>query len=139
MGAATITHAMQQYPDLQPNKVILEMPFGSLSDAVKGRVRMMGLPAQPLSTLLTFWGGTEQGFWAFGFQPSAYASAIHCPVLQQWGALDKRVTKQETDAVFNGIASKNKKLVVYPALGHQSLLKGDSTTWVNEVGRFLEN
>lgn len=139
MGAATITNAMQAYPEIQPDKVILEMPFGSLSDAVKGRVRMIGLPEQPLSGLLTFWGGTEQGFWAFSYQPSAYAASIHCPVLQQWGALDKRVSKQETEAVYEGLGSDKKKLVIYPQLGHQSLYKGDSLTWNREVSRFLEN
>ena len=139
MGAATITRAFELYDDLKPDKVMLEMPFGSLSDAVKGRVRMMGLPEQPLSGLLTFWGGAEQGFWAFNYKPSQYAAAIQCPVLLQWGAKDQRVSKEETEAVFAGIGSKDKKLVVYPELGHQSLCNGDSLTWQSEVKKFLAN
>lgn len=63
LGAATITKAMAEYDEIHPEKVILEMPFGSLTDAVKGRMRMMNLPTQPLTTLLTFWGGAEHGFW----------------------------------------------------------------------------
>ncbi len=61
LGAATITKAMTDYKDLHPSKVILEMPFGSLTDAVKGKLRIMQLPLQPLTTLLTFWGAVEQG------------------------------------------------------------------------------
>lgn len=72
MGAAAITKAMNDYP-LQPTKVILEMPFGSIQEAAEGRIKMMGLPPEPLATLITFWGGTEHGFWAFGMKPSEYA------------------------------------------------------------------
>jgi len=50
MGASTITKAIKDY-QLQAAKVILEMPFGTIEDAVKGRVKMMGLPVQPISTL----------------------------------------------------------------------------------------
>lgn len=70
---------------MQPSKIILEMPFGSLNNAVKGRVRTMGLPEQPISTLLCFWGGAEQGFWAFNHNPYEYAQKITCPTLLQWG------------------------------------------------------
>ena len=59
------------------------MPFGSLPDAVKGRVKIMGLPQEPISTLLTFWGGVQNGFWAFNLKPSEYAKKIKCPVLLQ--------------------------------------------------------
>lgn len=138
MGAAAILKAMHTYADLQPQKVILEMPFGALSDAVKGRVRMMGIPQEPISTLLTFWGGIEQGFWAFDYQPAAYAKSIHCPVLLQWGQQDQRVTQQETAAVFENLGTPQKKLVIYPTLGHESLLKGDSKTWLASVGGFLQ-
>ena len=41
MGASTITKAINDYA-LQPKKIILEMPFGTIEDAVEGRVKMMG-------------------------------------------------------------------------------------------------
>src|SRR5437868_12664982 len=41
MGASTITKAIHDY-SLQPNKIILEMPFGSIVRAAEGRIRMMG-------------------------------------------------------------------------------------------------
>lgn len=137
MGASTITKAIKDY-DLQPQQVILEMPFGTIEDAVKGRVKMMGLPAQPISTLLTFWGGTEHGFWAFGMKPQEYAKKITCPSLLQWGKNDPRVTRSEQDILFKNITSADKKFVVYENSGHESLCKKENEKWVNEVKAFLK-
>jgi hypothetical protein len=58
MGAAAVSKAINDYP-LQPSKIILEMPFGSLLEAAEGRIKIMKLPPEPLATLITFWGGTE--------------------------------------------------------------------------------
>jgi uncharacterized protein len=136
LGAATITHAISKFK-LQPAKVILEMPFGSLLQAVKGRVKMMGLPQQPISSMLTFWGGVERGFWAFNLEPCEYAKDIHCPVLLQWGAKDPRVTRQETDCIYKNIASESKKLVVYETAAHQSLCDKEPEKWRKEIKLFL--
>lgn len=136
LGAATITHAISEY-HIEPSKIILEMPFGALTDAVKGRVRIMGLPEQPIATLLTFWGGTEQGFWAFSHNPSAYAKSVNCPVLLQWGAKDPRVTREEIDAIYKNLVIPTKKLVVYESAGHESLCKKETLKWQAEVRAFL--
>lgn len=138
LGAATITKTINDY-EIKPNKIILEMPFGSLSDAVKGRVRTMGLPEQPIATLLSFWGGTQQGFWAFSHNPFEYAQSIKCPTLLQWGVLDKRVTLTETQAIFTNIASSKKKLVKYEQCGHVSLCKNEYNKWIEEVTNFLQD
>jgi alpha-beta hydrolase superfamily lysophospholipase len=138
MGAATIMKTINDYPDVKPQKVILEMPFGSLQDAVKGRVRMMGLPQQPISTLLTFWGGTEQGFWAFGFKPWDYAKKIDCPVLLQWGVNDKRVTEKETNKILANLASADKTLIKYENSQHESLCAKEHEKWVYSVSAFLD-
>ena len=139
LGAATIIKAMADYKDIQPSKIILQMSFGSLADAVNGRLRMMGLPQQPLSTLLTFWGGMEQGFWGFGFKPYLYAKAITTPVLYQWGQSDQRVTQAETEAIYANLASPRKKLVIYENCGHESLLKAQPEKWTAEVYNFLKD
>jgi alpha-beta hydrolase superfamily lysophospholipase len=137
MGAATITKAINDFA-LQPQKVILEMPFGTIEDAVKGRLKLMGLPAQPIATLLTFWGGAEHGFWAFNMQPQEYAKKITCPVLLQWGANDPRVSKNEEDILFTNLATKNKKFVVYNTAAHESLCKKENEKWVGEIAAFLK-
>jgi hypothetical protein len=138
LGAATITKAMADYQSIQPNKVILEMPFGTIEDAVKGRMRMMGVPAQPISTLLTFWGGAEHGFWAFNMQPVEYAKQINCPVLLQWGKNDTRVSKEEEDELFANLASPDKKFVVYEECGHENICIKENTKWLTEIKAFLQ-
>lgn len=136
LGAATITKAINDY-GIAPQKIILEMPFGSLPAAVEGRVKMMGLPVQPLSMMLTFWGGIENGFWAFNLKPSEYAKKIQCPVLLQHGSNDPRVTVTETKEIFDNITSQ-KKWVEYSNSAHESLCTKEHDKWVTEVSVFLQ-
>jgi len=137
MGAATITKAVNDYA-LQPNKIILEMPFGSIVKAAEGRVKMMQLPGEPLATLITFWGGAEHGFWAFNMKPVEFAKKINCPVLLQWGKNDPRVSRSEIDMIYANITAP-KKLVVYNNAGHESLCKNENDKWMAEVQSFLKN
>lgn len=137
MGASTITKAVKDY-QLNPKKIILEMPFGTIKDAVIGRVKMMGLPPQPIATLLTFWGGTEHGFWAFGMKPQEFASEIKCPVLLQWGKNDPRVSRAEEETLFNNLPNANKKFVIYETAAHESLCKKENEKWKNEIAAFLK-
>lgn len=138
MGASTITKAVNDYDSLQPKKIILEMPFGTIEDAVKGRIKMMGLPQQPIATLLTFWGGVEHGFWAFNMKPEEYAKKISCPVLLQWGANDPRVSRSEEDILFANLGTASKKFIVYNTAVHESLCKKENEKWVATVTDFLK-
>ena len=135
MGAAAVSKAMNDYP-LQPSKVILEMPFDSIVQAAEGRIKMMGLPGQPLATLITFWGGVEHGFWAFNMKPAEFVKQIKCPVLLQWGQKDPRVKQEETDLIYANITAP-KKLVVYETAAHESLCEKEPAKWTNEVRDFL--
>lgn len=134
MGAATVTKAINDY-HITPSKVILEMPFGSMLQATRGKLAIMGLPGA-IAPLLTFWGGTLNGEWAFNYQPANYAQQFSCPVLLQWGRNDPRVTMAETNAIYNNIKS-SKKLVVYEQSGHESLLKKEPVKWFENVKLFL--
>ncbi|MFN0083112.1 MAG: alpha/beta hydrolase [Ferruginibacter sp.] len=136
LGAATITKAVNDYA-IAPQKIILEMPFGSLPEAVVGVVKKMGLPPQPLSTLLTFWGGVEHGFWAFNVKPSEYVKQLRCPVLLQHGSKDPRVTNTETKEIFDNITT-TKKWVEYTGSAHESLCTNEHEKWVTEVSAFLQ-
>ena len=136
MGAAAVTKAINDY-QLQPSKVILEMSFASIKQAAEGRIKMMHLPAEPLSTLVTFWGGTLNGFWSFSMKPSEYVKNIHCPVLVQWGKNDPRVKQEETDLIFANIPGQ-KKLVQYDNSGHQSLCINEKEKWMAEVQNFMK-
>ncbi len=135
LGSAAITRAVA-LDSLRPSKVILEMPFASIFEAVEGRVGMMGLPKQPISTLLTFWGGTIHGFWAFAMKPKKYVKEMKCPVLLQWGATDPRVTRKEIDEIYTNIPTA-KELVVYDNSGHQNLYLNEQEKWLSHVKSFL--
>jgi alpha-beta hydrolase superfamily lysophospholipase len=139
LGAATISKAIVDYKDIRPSKVILEMPFGTLTEAIKGRLRIMHLPAQPFTALLAFWGGVENGFWTFGHNPSTYVRSIQVPVLVQWGKNDVRVTEKETMEIFENIPVKQKRLVVYDESGHQSLITNEREKWISNVSSFLDD
>ena len=136
LGAATILSAIDQF-NIKPNKLILEMPFGTLKEGVIGRVKMMHIPAEPMSTLLTFWGGIEQRNWAFDFRPQDFAAKVNCPVLLQWGINDPRVTQTETNTIYKHLASHDKFLMIYVNSGHQSLCKNENAKWMSTVGGFL--
>lgn len=135
MGAAAIIKAIHDY-GLPADRLILEMPFGSLPEAVKGRMRIIGLPPTPFSQLLTFWGGVEQGYWAFDFSPCDYSTSIKCPVLLQWGDQDVRVEQEETECIYENLRVK-KKLVVYQGAGHQTLYRYAPGKWEREISSFL--
>jgi uncharacterized protein len=136
LGAATITKAIDQY-GLKPSRVILDMPFASLTDAVTGRLKIMHVPAEPLGTMLTFWGGVTHGFWAFDHNPWQYVQSIRCPVLLQRGKNDLRVTQAETEKIFRNIGSP-KKMVIYDSSSHESFYKKEPAKWRNEVTTFLQ-
>jgi alpha-beta hydrolase superfamily lysophospholipase len=135
LGAATITKAITNY-GLTPEKIILEMPFGSLPATVEGKMRMAGIFAKPLAGLLTFWGGAINGFWAFGMRPKEFVKKIKCPVLLQWGKKDKGVTETEINELFKNIPSV-KKFVVYENSGHENLCENEPDKWEDTVEAFL--
>lgn len=135
MGAAAISKTIDDYK-IRPKKIILEMPFATILDAAEGRIKMMGLPAEPLGAMVTFWGGVENGFWAFNMRPAEFVKSIKCPVLLQWGMNDPRVKKQEIDLIYSNITS-SKKLVMYEHSGHESLCTKEHEKWMREVGSFI--
>ncbi|WP_143308312.1 alpha/beta hydrolase [Chitinophaga vietnamensis] len=137
MGAAAVLHAVSSY-GLQPQKVILECPYATLVDAVKSRMRSVHLPGTPLSQLLTFWGGLEQGFWGFSLKPALYARDMHMPVLYFWGKQDIRVMPHETQEIYANIASKDKTLYVLENAGHESFCKKAPEVWKPAVKQFMD-
>lgn len=136
MGAAAILRAVPAY-HLHPDKVILECSFATLTDAVKGRMRAVGLPGTPFSQLLTFWGGLENGFRGFNYNPDEYAKSITMPALVCWGVHDTRVTRQETTSIYQHLGTKKKELVIFEECGHQSFCRREGAKWKQHVREFL--
>src|SRR5690606_17193132 len=106
-----------------------------LLDAVRSRVSSMGLPAEPAASLLTFWGGVHLGYWGFDHTTADYVKDISCPILLQWGALDKGVSKAEIETIRDAAAPGSLHLEVYPDAGHTSLRKSSETKWTEGLKR----
>lgn len=96
MGAAAILKAINDY-HITPTAIMLECPYGSLYQATCNRFKLMGVPSFPLAGLLVFWGGVENGFWAFSLKPTEYAKSVTCPTLLLYGQKDMKVTRKEID------------------------------------------
>jgi alpha-beta hydrolase superfamily lysophospholipase len=136
LGAVVVAKAIYDY-NLEPSGIILDMPFGSLKKLLEGRARIFGFPEEPFGVLVTFWSGIERGFNGFRHNTIRYAKKINCPVLMQYGALDRLVTSTETNSIFRNIASDKKKLVIYENAGHEYFLNKDPLKWRKEVSEFL--
>jgi len=138
LGAVIISKSIWQY-DLQPQKIILEMPFNRLEDHISSRARNSGFPGEPFGFFVTLWSGIEQGYWAYGHKTSRYVKRINSPVLLQWGNNDDYVSKKEIEKIFAAINSSNKKLEIYDGAGHGPLVSVNETKWREVVNNFLKN
>ena len=120
LGAAAIITAIHRH-HIQPDGVILEMPYSSLYETVKQRFTLMGFPVTfPFAELLVFWGGLQHGFNAFALNPGACAQAISCPALLLGGQLDERVPAESLErmaATMNGQTTFH----IFPDAGHEPL------------------
>jgi len=137
MGAAAILKALHDY-SITPKSIIIECPFGSMYKTVCARFRVMGAPTIPMAGLLVFWGGIQNGFWAFNHNPEDYAASVHCPTLLMYGEKDNRVTRTETDSIYNNLKGK-KQLVTFVECGHENYLKKYKEQWTDNVKSFLSN
>ncbi len=135
MGAAAILRAVhEQY--VNPKAIMIECPFGTMYDAVAIRFDMMHVPKFPMAHMLMFWGGLENGFWAYNHNPQDYAKVVTCPALLMFGEKDDRVTRTEIDRVYQNLAGK-KQLVLFPESGHESYLIAHKNDWTEAVNQFL--
>lgn len=137
MGAAAILKAAYDY-GIKPTSIMLECPFGSLYQTVSARFRIMNLPPFPLASMLTFWGGFQEGYWAFSHNPAVYASAVTVPALLLYGDKDDRVSLEETIDIYDSMKG-GKVLVRYPEEGHDIFTDTNRANWLKDVGTFLES
>jgi len=137
MGACAILKAVDDY-QLSPAAIIVECPFGSMYKTVCARFNTMNVPTFPMAGLLVFWGGAENGFWAFGHNPIEYAKGVHCPTLLLYGEKDKSVSREETDEIFKNLAGK-KQFKTYLKAGHENYLTQYKEEWVKDVQEFLSS
>ncbi len=136
MGSVAIMKAIKD-DHIQPSSIILECPFGSMYKTVCARFNNMRIPSIPAASLLVFWGGIENGFWAFSHNPTEYAKSITCPTLLLYGEEDQNVSRYEINQIFENLNGK-KTLKTYPKAGHENYLIKYRKDWVTDVREFLE-
>jgi len=137
MGAAAILKTMHDYV-ISPTGIIIECPFGSMYQTVVSRFHLLGIPPFPFASLLTFWGGIENGFWAFSYNPSEYAKSVKCPTLLMYGAKDKKVSRNEINEIYANLAGK-KELRIFQESGHDDYLKKYESQWKDSVRAFMRS
>lgn len=136
MGSAAVMNAIHQ--DLvQPDAVILELPFAKLINAIKSRLAAVKMPTFPLGELILFWGSIQHGFNGFTHNPVNYAKSIQCPTLVLYGALDRWTTEIEIQQIVENLPSQ-RALTLFPNAGHQSLVTVDIERWQDTMTNFLE-
>jgi alpha-beta hydrolase superfamily lysophospholipase len=135
MGAAAVLKAVGEHR-LQPAALVLECPFDRFAATVRHRFRAFGIPAFPAADLLLFWGGVQQGFNPWRFNPADYAAGVRAPTLLMNGGKDPWVSEAEARTIFDHLRGP-KRLHLFPELGHQSFLQARRTQWVRAVGEFL--
>jgi len=116
---------------------IIECPFGSMVGTVKARFDIIGAPAFPMAHLLTFWGGTINGFNAFSHNSVDYARNVDIPVMLLSGAKDEYVTLQEIDDIYNNLAGRKMKYIL-PEAKHENYISRFGPEWLREVSPFLK-
>ena len=135
MGAVVILRADAEL-GVRPTANILECPHGSMRQTAYNRFTSMHVPAFPMADLLVFWGGVQNGFWAYGLNAEHYAAQIHTPTLLLWGTADPRVTRAETDTIFAHLAGP-KARHDFPGVGHEPYWKCYPADWEQQVREFL--
>jgi len=136
MGATAIMKSISEF-DLKADKLIIECPFGSLLKTTRKRFEAMGLPTFPFAEILLFYGGIQSGFNPFNHIPIEYAKKITVPTLLIYGTKDKRVTQEETDAIFQNLAGE-KTLKLLKKSAHENYLSSSKTEWLNTVTAFMD-
>jgi uncharacterized protein len=136
MGAATISSCLATYNDVQPSKVVLNMPFENYKLLTEAFYRNSKYPKSPTFTMLTFWSSVINGEWFFDMQPAQYVKSIKCPVLLQWGVYDEWVSLNSTNTIFNNLKT-DKTFAMYKKSGHESFLYSEPTEWHKNIDAFL--
>lgn len=137
MGAVAIMKALKDF-GLKPASIILECPFGTMYETVSSRFEIYGVPSFPMAGLLMFWGGAQNGFWAFDHKPVDYAKSISCPTLLLYGEKDPKVSRGEIDQIYANLKGP-KRLKVYPNAGHENYLRKYEKEWTRDIHEFLSN
>lgn len=136
MGAVAILRAESEL-GVRPTAAIIECPYGSMLQTAQNRFHALRVPAFPLANLLVFWGGLQNGFWAFDLDARAYARRIQTPTLLLYGLTDPRVTREETDAIYAALSGPKQRRY-FAGVGHEPYHSKHRVAWRSTIQRFMQ-
>lgn len=136
MGAAAILRATAKY-DIHPDGIIIESIFDNLRKTIENRFDAIGFPTFPSANLMIIWAKILYKINVNEHNPVDYATHIDCSILVMHGKQDSRAKVDEGLSVYEQIASRNKKWVVFDGLGHESLIKGATIEWRQVMGDYV--
>ncbi|MBE7383453.1 MAG: alpha/beta fold hydrolase [Leptolyngbya sp. SIO1E4] len=134
LGSAAILKAVDA--GLQPDAMVLELPFAYLMRAVRTRMRAQEMPSFGMAELLVFWGSLQHGHNGFRHNPVRYAKSVTAPAIVLHGEKDRWTTLADIEKVYQNLQGP-KKLVVFPDAGHNLLVTIDRERWTENVQDFL--
>lgn len=137
LGAVAILKCFKDYK-IKPRGIIIECPFGSMYQTTCARFKIMKVPPFPMAGLLVFWGGVQNGFWAFGHRPIEYAKSVNCPTLLLYGEQDQKVSRKEIDDIFANLGGQ-KALKTYRLAGHENYLEKCEVKWTTDITDFIRS
>lgn len=135
MGSVAILKAIKDY-GISPKAIVIECPFGSMYETVCARFTLMNVPSFPMAGLLVFWGGVQNGYWAFSHNPEEYSRSIKCPTLLLYGGQDEKVSRGEINGIYANLPGR-KALKIYPEAGHENYLTKYKGQWRRDIQNFL--
>ncbi|MDU1891623.1 MAG: alpha/beta hydrolase [Dysgonomonas sp.] len=138
MGAAAIIKAQHDY-DMPVSGLILEAPYGNFQGTINARLDLLELPHFLISDMFTFWFGKINGFNAFDANPEEYAKKVFSPVLLMCGGKDQYISQEETERIFDSLASRNKELFFFQEAIHENYLNKYPDEWENTVSLFIDS
>jgi uncharacterized protein len=136
MGSVAVIKAVAQ-DNIQPQAIILELPFARFLDTVRSRLRQVNIPTFPVAELIVFWGNIQHQINGFSHNPVNYANGVKCPTLLLHGKLDKWTTVAEIEEIASNLRF-SKQVVIFPKAGHAILVNADKKLWYQSVSNFLE-
>jgi len=137
MGAASIMKSIKDY-EINPDKIILECPFGSFEETTKKRFQAMNLPSFPFTDLLMIHGRIQLGFNPYTHNAIEYVKKIKVPTLLLIGRKDERVSMNSIEKIYQNL-NGTKELGIMENSEHEVYLNDDSEEWHKFVDNFLKN
>lgn len=136
MGAAAIMRAQSEH-NPQVKAIILEAPYGTFEGTVNARLKQYNIPSFPICNIFTFWFGKLNGFNVSEANPLSYGKNIYTPVLLMCGGKDQHIPIEESESIFNTLASIKKEMKIFEESAHESYLKKYPYEWNEIVQSFL--